>query len=35
MYEQMRNDFLVALSNEPGVDVVAALRALDQVATGY
>ena len=35
MYEQMRNDFLVALSNEPGVDVVTALRVLDQVATGY
>ena len=31
----MRNDFLVAISNEPGVDVTTALRVLDQVAMCY
>lgn len=35
MYEQMRNDFLVAISNEPGIDVATALRVLDQVAMCY
>ena len=35
MYEQMRNDFLTALSNEQNVDVATALRVLDQVAMHY
>jgi len=35
MYEQMRNDFLTALSNEQNVDVATALRVLDQVAMNY
>ena len=35
MYEQMRNDFLVALSGVAGVDVDVALKVLDQVALKY
>lgn len=35
MYEQMRNDFLAAFSNEQSVDVALALRVLDQVAMNY
>lgn len=35
MYEQMRNEFLSALSNEQNVDLTTALRVLDQVAIGY
>jgi hypothetical protein len=35
MYEQMRNDFLTALSGEQSIDVTVALRVLDQVAMNY
>ena len=35
MYEQMRNDFLALISKEQNIDVVTALRILDQVATSY
>lgn len=35
MYEQMRNDFLVAISSMDNVDTLSALRALDQVAESY
>lgn len=35
MYEQMRNDFLATLSNEQNMDIMTALRVLDQVAMNY
>jgi len=35
MYEQMRNDFLVALSSEEKVDITTTLRILDQVIMNY
>lgn len=35
MYEQMRNDFLVALSSQSEIDITTVLRTLDQVVTSY
>ena len=35
MYEQMRNDFLVALSDVYELNIETVLQALDKVATGY
>lgn len=35
MYEQMRNDFLVALSSQSKIDITTVLRTLDQVVTSY
>lgn len=35
MYEQIRNDFLMAISKEPKIDITTALKVLDQVSMGY